>query len=574
MKLSKNWLQELVDLKVPLKEVERLLPLRTIATKEITDDFIELDMKGYNRADLLSLRGIAYEIAAITDSKVTFLEPNESEYIWLGQNLPNTPVKVEDENLSPIQCVVKISGLTLADSPKDWIQKLKDSGMRSVNNITDITNLIMLEYGQPLHSFDASTVKNDTINVRLAHEGEEIVTLDNKVRKLKSSDIVLADEEKALDVAGVMGGEDTEITASTTTILLSASLFNPQRIRKTSTRLGFTSEASKRFIHGLTQKRLFQALQASINMYLELGGKVEAITIVGDKIEAQPKIALTETKINSLIGVDLDPKQVEEYLTKLNFSVKKADQDWIVTPPYWRTDISIEEDLIEEIARMYGYEKIPAKELKGELPPKVDQTLFDLIFDLKTKLVDLGLTEVQTYSFYSTDVLKNLNWDKKNLVKIANPISSETQYMREDIWPNLVEVIAKNFKKGFNDMAIFEIGKTFHMDEKGKPCENFRLSIALFNNTNNPIPELFSIFEQLKIGTKLEKLKALDRTKGGYENKFFHPNRFKFIGGESLNDSRVNPIGGIAELHQRYSDNFGIKNRVAILEIELDELLK
>src|SRR3989344_4870013 len=208
MKVSKSWLKELVD-KVVIEEVERLLPLRTIGTKEITDDFIELDMKGYNRADLLSIRGVAREVAAITNSEITFNELNGLEYTWASRQLPSTPVTT-DEELNPLQAVAKIEGLKVNTSPKEWVKKLTDSGMRSVNNIVDVTNLIMLEYGHPLHAFDANKVKNDTINIRRAKDGEEIVTLDGKLRKLTAEDIILAVDEKPVDVAGVMGGEGTQ----------------------------------------------------------------------------------------------------------------------------------------------------------------------------------------------------------------------------------------------------------------------------------------------------------------------------------------------------------------------------
>src|SRR3989344_5361685 len=272
MKVSKNWLKELVEIK-DIDQLVELLPLRTIATKEVTDDYIELDMKGYNRADLLSMRGIAYEVGAVTNSKVNFEEPKKSDYIWVEKSLDSTPVSIEDEELCQIQAVAKIEGLKVEHSKDRWVKKLSDSGMRSIDNITDVTNLIMLEYGHPLHAFDGATVKDETINVRRAKEGEEITTLDGKLRELTKDDLVLADTEKALDVAGVMGGKDTEIKDTTSTILLSASLFNPEMVRKTANRLKLQSEASKRFYHGLTAKRLLQALNAAIKMYQDLGGK-------------------------------------------------------------------------------------------------------------------------------------------------------------------------------------------------------------------------------------------------------------------------------------------------------------
>ena len=572
MKVSKSWLKELVD-KVVIEEVERLLPLRTIGTKEITDDFIELDMKGYNRADLLSIRGVAREVAAITNSEITFNELNGLEYTWASRQLPSTPVTT-DEELNPLQAVAKIEGLKVNTSPKEWVKKLTDSGMRSVNNIVDVTNLIMLEYGHPLHAFDANKVKNDTINIRRAKDGEEIVTLDGKLRKLTAEDIILADDEKPLDVAGVMGGEGTQTSNSTRTILLSASLFNPAMVRKTSQRLKLSSEASKRFYHGLTRKRLLQALDRAIKMYEELGGKLTALTLIGN-LEDRPKtVILTLKKINSLIGIDIPEENIKKYLESLGFHLRGVNvNSWEVEIPYWRLDIDIEEDLIEEVARMFGYEKIPAKKLQGKLPERIDQSLFEKIYKTKKFLAEAGLTEVQTYSFYSTGVLAALGFNESledAIVKIANPISKETEYLREFIWPNLIEVVEKNLRRDFNDIAIFEIGKIYLPGKDNPPKESYHLAIALMNDTDNPLEELLVILNSI------QDLLHIQIEKGGMMKELetiFHPKRFATV------KSGDKVIGGIAEVHPRFLNNFGsprsaggagITKRVAILEIKIE----
>lgn len=580
MKVSKSWLAELVELNVDIKEVERLLPLRTIATKEITDQFIELDMKGYNRADLLSMRGVAYEVAAITDSKVTFQEPSDEE---LGQRIKvkgvtELEVQVENLYLVPLYCLVKIAGLKISESPKDWVQRLGDCGMRSVNNIADVTNLVMLEYGQPLHAFDASKVVGEKIVVRTAKTGETIETLDGKIRELEKTDLIIADSKKSLGIAGVMGGKNSEVTDSTTDILLEVAIFDPGNLRKTARRLNLTSEASKRFYHGLTRRRALQALDAAIRLYQDLGGKLMAVNVVGDVVDKDQTVIVSLEKINSLIGVELDEKFIEESLVKLNF---KADRiwerigakldhppggfEWRVMPPYWRLDIEIEEDVIEEIARLYGYEKIPSRKLAGELPVRIDQSLFELIYQMKSSLVNLGLTEVQTYSFFSTKVLKNLDWmdSLAKLIKVANPISSETEYMRVDIWPNLVEVIDKNSRQGFKDLAIFEIGKIYKLNKGQGICEMFSLSIAVIDGSDNPLQEVNEIFQQLSkklnLGLKVDSKKAIAAEVG-----LSHPNRFL-----DITDDRGQLLGGMFEVHKRISDKFGIPGRVAILEISL-----
>ncbi len=569
MKVSIDWLKELIDLKVSVEELIRLLPMRTIGFKETTEDFLELDMKGYNRADLLAMRGVAREVAAITNSNITFQDPPEVE-----TNLPPTKIKIEAEELCPVYCIAKIEGLKSEPSKPEWVKKLNDCGMRTVNNIADITNLIMLEYGQPMHSFDGEKVRG-SIRVRVAKEGEKIKTLDDKERILSENDLVIADDETSLGIAGVMGGKDSEATETTTTILLEAAIFDPVSIRRSVQRHNLYSEASKRFQHGLTKTNLLQALSAAIKMYEELGGKVTAISLVGDLEDKLKTVNLTIKKTNSLIGVELTKEQIEEFLEKLGFSlvrhsgldpespemlnqVQHDGINWEVTVPYWRLDINIEEDLIEEVARMYGYEKIPAKELEGELPKKIDQSLFEKIYDTKKSLADTGLTEVQTYSFYSTKVLRALgpnNQYKDALVKVANPISSETEFMRDHIWPNLVEVIEKNIKQGYDDIAIFEIGKIYNAVERGLPEEHYHLSVALLNSTDNPIQELLMILKAIK--------PTLDLTEDGRKRDRFHPVRYRRITDQGKD------IGKIAEVHPRFLNYFGINKRVAILEISL-----
>ncbi len=563
MKVSKSWLNELVDLKVSDQELEELLPLQTIALSEVTPKILELDMKGYNRADLLSMRGVAYEVAAITNSKVKFKEPDPTKFIWVEESLSKLDVQVEDENLAPVYTLARIEGLKVGSSPTEWVKKLADSGMRSVNNIADITNLVMLEYGQPLHAFDASEVKDEKIIVRTAKSGEILETLDQKKRQLEPTDLLITDPEKALGIAGVMGGKNSEITNDTTTILLEAAIFDSANLRKTSTRLGLQSEASKRFYHGLTKKRLLQALEAAIRMYQELGGKLTAFSMVGEMEDQAKKVPLTLNKTQSLIGVEIPVQKIEEYLKKLNFEVIASENGWVVTPPYYRLDIEIAEDLIEEIARMYGYENIPPQELRGELPEKIDQSLFELIYDLKIKLVDQGFTELQTYSYFSSAVLKNFSWlEAQNtwpLIKIANPISSETEYMRHNLWSNLIEKAGENLKY-FERVAIFEIGKTYEVIG-GKIHEEYRLAVLLVDGSNNPLSQLNQTIQAV--------LKNVNPAEQNSQNKtfeFFHPNRHT-----SLTHNNQS-IGGMAEIHPRVANSFGIEKRVAIAEIKIEKL--
>ncbi|MDD5147299.1 MAG: phenylalanine--tRNA ligase subunit beta [Candidatus Daviesbacteria bacterium] len=565
MRVSLSWLKELVNCNLSPQELADKLSLISIGIKNQTQDYLELDLT-YNRGDLLSMRGVAREVAAVTDSELLFSNLKPPTYPCL----PETPVQVDNKSLCPVYCVAKIEGIKIKPSSDQWVKKLTDCGVRSVNNIADVTNLIMLEYDQPMHAFDASQVKDGMLIVRTAKQDEKIMTLDGKDRTLDETDLLITDSEKALALAGVMGGKNSEVTEKTTTILLEAAIFDPVFNRKSSKKHGLYSEATKRFQHGLTKTNLLQALSAAIKMYEGLGGKLTAITFTGNLQDQVKTIQLTRQKINSLIGVDIPPEEAESSLKKLGFRLEakhlegekmrlhlRGGMVWNVTVPYWRLDISIEEDLVEEVARMYGYEKIPPKTLEGNLPEKIDQSFPNFIYDLKKSLKEAGLTEVQTYSFYSTGVLNNLDRDKNNLVKIANPISSETEYLRDNLWPNLLEVAAKNIRNGIKDIAIFELGKIYTPQKGDLPHENYHLAIALCNDTDNPIQELNQIFQQAQKHLRGEKMQL--HLGGGKSREYFHPTRY---------------TDGMAEIHPRFVNKFGIDQRVAVLEIELNPLTR
>lgn len=568
MKVSKDWLKELVNLKTSVDEVVSLLPLRTVGTKEVNDQFIELDMKGYNRADLLSMRGVAYEVAAITSSDVNFTEEKEEDFFWFDQKLPGLNVKVADDEACPVYCLARVEGLNVSQSSPEVIKKLEDSGIKPVNNIVDITNLIMLEFGQPLHAFDAATVKDGEVIVRKAEKGERLKTLDDKERDLDPNDILITDPEKIIGLAGVMGGKNSEVTDDTKTILLEAAIFDPKSLRKTATRLNLPSEASKRFIHGLTRKRLLQALSAAIRYYQKIDGELTALTIEGDTEDLRLKIPLTSEKTRSLIGVEVTDSQIEQYLQKLGFDLEKEEEGkWVVTPPYYRLDISIEEDLIEEVARMYGYENIPAKVLPKSLSEKFDVEIFDLIGNLKEELVHRGLTELQTYSYYSTLVLGALGFNEDNkdtLIRISNPMSAETEYMRQNIWPVLVEKAALNLKN-HSELGIFEIGKVYTPQKGELPKESYRLAAVVIDGSDKPVLSLYQMLQNVfkKLGLSIDFAKQ----DGG--ESFFHPKRFWQV------TYKGEMIGRLSEVHPRTTFKFGIEGkRMAVVEIDLESLIK
>lgn len=550
MKVSIDWLKELVDLKITVDELVELLPLRSIGTKEVTERFIELDMKGYNRADLLSMRGVALETAAITGSKVLF-DDESSEIGDQGE----FKVSIESSDDCPIYCVAVIDNLKIGKSDQLVLNKLADSGVREVNNLADITNLVMLEYGQPLHAFDGDSVSGG-IDVRRAKSGEEIETLDGKKRVLQSTDIVIASGDTVLGVAGVMGGKNCEIGAETTSVVLEAAIFDPKKLRQTANRLNIHSEAAKRFYHGLTRKRLLQAFVEAIEQYKAIGGVVKSIRIVGDYTDKEVEIEVGLDKVRELIGVDLEDNFIEEALKKLYFDVQKENDVIRVKPPYFRLDCRLGVDLIEEVARMYGYEKIPAKTLKGQLPDGGDQARFEYEARIRESMVKLGFNEVLTYSFVGSLLMQVLAISKEGLVKVANPISSETEYMREGIWPNLVEKTIENLKYR-KVVRMFEIGKVYSAVE-GLVVEDKVLSIALADGSENPLEMLSGVVVKL---SELMKKNWSIREKSG--NEGLHPIRQI----EICEDQKVLGVGG--EVNREVIDKLGGSIRVAVIEIRI-----
>lgn len=562
MRVPKVLLNLLVEIADEQRFIE-LLPLRSIAFKEVGEDFIELDMKGYNRADLLSMRGVGYEVAAILGTKVKFSDDLE-KCIWTdGERIKLVNVEVWEPKLSPFYAIAKIEGVEIKES-EPWIKEvLEAAGIRPVNNIVDFTNLVMLEYGQPMHAFDLKKVADEKIIVRAGKMGEELITLDGKKRELNHLDIVISDPKKVLGIAGVMGGENSEISNQTTEVLLEAAIFEPTYLRKTASRLALHSEASKRFIHGLTKKRLLQALDRCIKL---INGQLTGMTIMDNLNEQERLIEVDLDKVRGLMGVDLDNEKIKEYLNRLYFECRGlSDKKIEVKVPFWRLDIEFLEDVIEEVARMYGYENILAKELVINTPNNNEDKIFQEIDQYKQIVSKSGFKEVYTYSFYSTKVLNSLGFNdanKKMLITVANPISSETKYLRMDLWPNLVEAIDKNIRMGFEDIAIFEVGKRFLAVENSLPREVYTLGMALMNGSDNPLAELYRLFDQVKgeISTDI----TLDpQVSPKFLHNLFHPNRFVQI----KRDGQL--IGGMAEVHPRLCFKMGIKKRVAILQIDL-----
>jgi phenylalanyl-tRNA synthetase beta chain len=443
------------------------------------DQVLELSLTP-NRSDALSMLGVAYEVAAILGREVKFPEANVTEAKEKAADYISISVDAKEEN--PLYVGKVIKNVKIGPAPL-WMQtRLMAAGIRPHNNVVDITNYILLEYGQPLHAFDYDRLGSKEILVRLAHEGEVIETLDDMKRTLSSDELVITNGKFTVALAGVMGGANSEVSSDTTTVLLESAYFKGGSIRKTSKTHGLRSEASARFEKGVDPNRVRAAAErAAYLMELYAGGEVLEGSVVADSLVIQPAVVSTTLgKINSVIGMSLDVKTVEGIFAQLKFDVKTDNEVFKVTVPTRRGDITIEEDLIEEVARLYGYDNIPSTLPIGEATPGglTDYQLKRRI--VRSYLESTGLYQAVTYSLTSEDKVSQYALDKREPIRLAMPMSEERSLLRLSIVPQLLEVLKYNAARQHDSTGVYETGAVFLADSGQElPEEQEHLAIAL-----------------------------------------------------------------------------------------------
>lgn len=445
---------------------------------KLNDTVIELGLTP-NRMDCLSMYGVAYEVAAILSRDVKFDQIELKEVAESAKDLIKVTSNTEKCS-TYLSRVVK--NVVIKESPQ-WLQsRLMAAGMRPKNNVVDITNYVMLEMGQPLHAFDYDTITSKEIVVREALAGEMMKTLDGQDRELAAGDIIITDGQTPIAIAGVMGGETTEVTNQTTTVLLESALFDRLSVRQTSSRLGLRSESSARFEKGIDPLRTQLALDRAAQLLTQLAnGEVCAGIVADNKLEVKPvSIDITAAKINAVLGTAMSNEEVASVWTRLKFEYELNDDVFTVHVPSRRLDITIVEDLIEEAGRIYGYDNIPmtlpSTDLKGGYKPiqllrnKAHQTL-----------MACGLTQVITYSLTSEEKstqFLSVPATRKDIVKLAMPMSEDRAYLRQSTIPQLLEVIRYNNARTMPNVAIYEIGKVYGQVE-GQYQEETKISGAV-----------------------------------------------------------------------------------------------
>lgn len=546
---------------------------------ELDEPILELDLTP-NRADCLGMLGVAYEVASITgkDVRLPAAQPRE-----MGKPVEDAAqVVVLDEELCPRYTARVIDEITLSQSPLWMRLRLLKAGIRPINNIVDITNYVMWEYGQPLHAFDGDLLKEGRIIVRRAQAGEKMVTLDGIERELDTEMLVIADSGGPIGLAGVMGGENTEINPRTCRVLLEAARFNPFNIRRTSRMLNLPSEASQRFERGVNPEAAPHAQNRASFLMEELaGGKVmRGMIDVNPSPPSPVRLTVRPYRINEILGLKIPQDEVISILQRLGFSVKRnGDGSALqVTVPLRRGDVTIEEDVVEEVARLYGYENIPVTLPRGELVEcreGPEQRALDLTRDT---LIACGFYEAITYSFVSPSVYDDLFLPAEDLrrlsIPLQNPLTAEQGVMRTTLLPGLLKVLQHNFSYQEFNQLIFETGAVYlagSLPLEELPREESRLALAATGQlpeANWVVPssqaDFFVVKGALEAVTGRLHLKDIKFLPGTVP--FIHPTRCALImidGAEA---------GFLGELHPAVAERWGIRQSVSVAEINMDLL--
>ena len=442
---------------------------------DLDDEIIELSITP-NRADALSMRGVAYEVAAIYDKSVHFKDfPLLETQEQAGEQLS---VAIETDK-APFYAARILENVTIAPSPQ-WLQNLlMNAGIRPINNVVDVTNYILLYFGQPMHAFDLDTFEGNQIVVREACAGEKLVTLDDEERELEMSDLVIA-VDKPVALAGVMGGAATEISSQSSRVVLEAAVFDGTSIRKTSGRLNLRSESSSRFEKGINLATVTEALDAAASMIADLAGATVQAGIVsaGQVDTSDVEIVSTLSDVNRVLGTELTYTDIEDVFRRLGFGLTGDAEKFTVSVPRRRWDIHIEADLYEEIARIYGYDKLPATLPKGDGTAGQLTETQKLRRKVRTVAEGAGLTEVITYALTTPEKAVQFSTNPSNLTELMWPMTVDRSVLRQNMVAGILDTVAYNVARKNKDLALYEIGKVF--EQTGNPQEELPTEINSF----------------------------------------------------------------------------------------------
>jgi len=551
-------------------------PVGTPLADYLGDTVFDLDITP-NRPDCLSVIGIAREIAALTGQSLHLPEVSYEEAASpIDQQIS---VEIVAPDLCPRYCASLVTGAKLAESPAWMQQRLLNCGMRPINNIVDVTNYVMLEYGQPLHAFDYNRIRGKRIIVRRAAAGEVIVSLDGVERTLDKDMLVIADEERAVAIAGVMGGANSEVTEQTTAILLEAANFNPASIHRTGSILRLPSEACMRFERGIRPELTLLALKRATQLIMQLAGGETAQGLADaypGKLDREP-ILLSTDKTKRHLGIEFSLDQIVSALSSLGFDCKPAastSEVW-VTAPYWRSDIYQAVDLIEEVARITGYDKIPAAMLSQELPRQNPDPVIGLKQAMRHDLIGYGFQEIITYSLTSLAMLNKLLPKPHPLepvpLRMANPMTAEQEYLRPNLRANLLTALSGNRRHEDGGIRLFELGKVYLPRPKDLPAEPEVLcgvmSGSRLERSWQGGDDSFDFYDAKGVVEGLLSQLGIEASFEASRDESLHPIKQAAI------VIAGNRLGIVGEVYAKVSQAFEISGAVYLFEIDLTALL-
>lgn len=527
------------------------------------DDVVDFEVLA-NRPDCLSVWGLARESAAVLDTHCVMPEIAVQEAENLGTFDDYARVRVEDEELCPRYCARVIKNVKIGPSPK-WIREyLYGAGVRPINNIVDITNFIMLETGHPMHAFDLSKVRDQTIVVRRAHEGEELTTLDGKEYTLTSDMLVIADAENATGLAGIMGGEESEIVEGTTDVLFECAVFDRTNNRLTSRALGIRTEASGRFEKGVCVPNAMEALERAcmlVNM-LECGDVVPGAFDFYPHPHEPQIIEAEVDRINRRIACTLSGDEMEDLLERLGFEVEFDGKTLYCTVPEWRLDFETDADISEEILRLNGYDKIPTTLMTGVTMAGKRSDKQILLDTVKRALVGMGYYEAMNFSFISPKWLEKLGLDaadpRMKPIVIRNPLGEDTSVMRTTLVPSLLNTLSLNLARGNAEGRLFEAAPVFFegKTETTPATEKIALSVGLYGEN----ADFYALRDA--IVCLLGQFGIRASVSAGGDN-YYHPGRKAVL---TCGDKVIAQVG---EIHPDVAEAFEIETRVYVAEVNL-----
>ncbi|MDP3803933.1 MAG: phenylalanine--tRNA ligase subunit beta [Candidatus Omnitrophota bacterium] len=588
MRISYNWLKDYIDIKIPPERLAQTLTMAGLAVDSVkkigNDHVLEIEVTA-NRPDWLSHLGIARELAALTGKKLK--APKIARIIprlrsprfardfagQEGQGSSGVSVRIEDKKLCPRYTARIIRNVKVGESPA-WLKtKIEAMGLRPVNNIVDITNFCLFETGEPMHAFDLDRLEGKVFAVRKSKSPERITTIDGIVRTLDNETLVIADSLRPVAIAGVMGGVNTGVTGSTKNILLEAAYFDPISVRRTSRKLALASESSYRFERKVDIANIPYSSDRALGLILELaGGEAGEFIDIGGKIGTKKSISLRPSRLRSMLGIEIPIQKVRSILTALGLKIKSSSKEHIkVEVPSFRHDLNAGIDLIEEISRIYGYDKIP-----GTIPKIVEQPVresFEAIVDklIRQSLVGLGCDEIITYSLLSKNVIKASSMADECVIEIKNPLSIEQEAMRPNLAAGMLNSVLWNINRKAGDLKLFELGNIYIKTENAEFAEKKHLAIGIAGEISGWAQgsRPYGFFD-LKgiVETLFSELRIEDVSYKFEPDDLFSPSccASVYLDGEK--------VGVLGTASRKVLNNFDIKEEVYFCEICVDLILK